>query len=155
LNSQGLFFSQHHTLGVLIIVLISLFDKSMRFRSKRCDLYPKFLCVAILLLICCWPSDQRIRRRRLLPVAVGQHTVQQSSHIAGCADKRGCQARLLEYTVYFLAFFVHFRISYIIVFQVLFNTVPTNPKIIHLFKKAESTLRPFLENSFLEKFLEK
>jgi hypothetical protein len=31
LNYQGLFFSQHHTLGVLIIVLISFFDKSMIF----------------------------------------------------------------------------------------------------------------------------
>jgi hypothetical protein len=34
LNSQGLFFSQHNTLGVLIIVLISFFDKSKIFRLE-------------------------------------------------------------------------------------------------------------------------
>jgi hypothetical protein len=34
LNSQGLFFSQHHTLGVLIIVLISSFGKSKIFRLE-------------------------------------------------------------------------------------------------------------------------
>jgi hypothetical protein len=38
LNSQGLFFSQHHTLGVLIIVLISFFDKSMIFRLQAINI---------------------------------------------------------------------------------------------------------------------
>jgi hypothetical protein len=44
LNSQGLFFSQHHTLGVLIIVLISSFVKSLIFRGRGGGiLSPSFL----------------------------------------------------------------------------------------------------------------
>jgi hypothetical protein len=86
LNSQGLFFSQHHTLGVLIIVLISSFGKSKIFRLEA--------------------MQSSSLERRVISIVIAQSVARPTTD-----RKVGSSTRSLVKTNFFLDFYI-FRVVF-------------------------------------------